>query len=300
MQTISKMLKLCREKCQLTQADLCIELSLFSDEFVSLTPVTLSRWENGVTRASLLRKRLFVKYLISKGLLKSEPFSSIIKERLEALPEPLSVVFDHNYESIIYNYPDFKIDLEGYGFSSITPSTKEETLKHIIDLETVSNPVGYYQTTAEHLRTLNEYPSSESLIIERNGQHLGHLIIYKLKPESAKKLIHHELNEHQLNVSNLALQEERGSLFIHTFFAVNPTIAALINTHAYLHFFEQFENIDDIVVFSCRKDALRLAKIYSIEIKDEGYDAHCNATWYGMSSPVEDILFSDTVLKLVF
>lgn len=300
MQTISNMLVTCRTKCQLTQEQLCTELSLFSDEFASLTPVTLSRWENGASRASLLRKRLFIKYIISKGLLKEEPFYSIIKERLEALPEPLSTVFDHNYESIIHNFPDFGAKLEAYEYTRIDDATGAEVLAHIIDIEVASHAQGYYQTSAQQLRTLCEHPSSFSLLIERNGQHLGHFIMYKLKPESAEKVVHHTLSEHDISLSDLVTADEVGSYYVHAFFAVNPLLAAVLNTQAYLHFFENFETIDDIVVLSSRKDGVRLARSYGIELQDKGFDERYSLSWHGMSSPVADILFSDTVLKSVF
>ena len=78
---------------------------------------------------------------------------------------------------------------------------------------------------------------------------------------------------------------------------LSTTILTLRST---LHFFEHLESIDDIIVFSCRKDALRLAKVYGLEVQDKGFDADCDVSWYGMSASAEDILFSDTVLKLVF
>lgn len=284
----------------LTQQQLSTELSLFSNEFISMTPVTLSRWENGVSRASLLRKRLFMKYLDSKGLLKSEPFNSVIKERLEALPEPLSTVFDHNYESIIHNFPDFGAKLDAYEYMRIDEVSSAEILAHIIDIEVASHAKGYYRTSPQQLRTLNGYPSSFSLLIERNGQHLGHFIMYKLKPESAEKIVHYTLSEHDIELSDLAAVDEAGSYYVHAFFAVNPLLAAVLNTQAYLHFFEHFETIDDIVVLSSRKDGVRLARSYGIELQDKGFDERYSLSWHGMSSPVEDILFSDTVLKLVF
>lgn len=300
MQIISKILIVYRKKYQLTQEKLCVEFSLFSNEFISLTPVTLSRWENGVSRASLLRKRLIMKYLISKGLLKSEPFCSIVKERLEALPEPLSAVFDHNYESIIHNLPDFGIDLKAYEYISIDEATSAELLEYIINIEVVSHAVGYYQTSPQQLRILSKHPSSFSLLIKRNGQHLGHFIMYKLKPESAKNIVHYTLSEHDIELADLAAVDEIGSYYVHAFFAANPLLAAVLNTQAYLHFFELFEVIDDIVVLSSRKDGVRLARSYGIELQDKGFDEQYGLSWNGMSSPVEDILFSDTVLKLVF
>ena len=300
MQAISKILTAYRKKCQLTQEQLCVDFSLFSDEFISLTPVTLSRWENGVSRASLFRQRLIMKYLISKELLKSEPFCSIVKERLEALPEPLSTVFDHTYESIIHNFPDFRVDLDAYEYIRIDEITSTELLLHIIDIEVASHATGYYQTSPQQLRTLSEHPSSFSLLIERNGQHLGHFIMYKLKPESAKKIVHYTLSEHDIKLSDLAAVDEIGSYYVHAFFAVNPLLSAVLNTQAYLHFFELFESIDDIVILSSRKDGVRLARSYGIELQDKGFDERYSLSWNGMSSPVEDILFSDTVLKLVF
>ena len=57
---------------------------------------------------------------------------------------------------------------------------------------------------------------------------------------------------------------------------------------------------DIIMIFSTRTDGVLLTKDYGIEVVANGEDEVHDFKWYGMLSPVEEILFSDTVLKLIF
>jgi hypothetical protein len=55
-----------------------------------------------------------------------------------------------------------------------------------------------------------------------------------------------------------------------------------------------------VLIFSSRKDGVLLTRDYGIELIDSGIDETFGFKWHGLMSPVEDILFSDTVVKLIF
>ena len=56
----------------------------------------------------------------------------------------------------------------------------------------------------------------------------------------------------------------------------------------------------DEAIFSSRKDGLRLARDYGMQLVDKGENKAHHFSWHGLLSPVENILFSDTVLRLIF
>ena len=289
-----------RKHLQQTQQQFISELSYFDAEFGALNTVTLSRWENGTTETSLYRKRLILKYFHANNLLNVEPCRTLIRERYSALYGPLSQVFEHNYETLIHNLPQLRIGRHEYEKTSLKECDNPSRLQHIIDIEVASHAPQYYQNSVEELRKLVSHPSSHSLLIEKNQQHLGHFIMYKVPSKVSQKLIHYELKERELSEHDLCPPEEHGDYYVHALYGVNPMMAAMLNVETYLYLFDNIGTINNIVIFSSRKDGLRLAKAYGIEVVESGEDLHYGINWSGMSSPVEDILFSDTVLKLVF
>ena len=300
MNTFGTILYQCRQEQKQTQKQFIDELAAYNEEFISLTPVTLSRWENGTTETSLYRKRLILKYIHSKGLLQIEPCRTLIRDRYNALYTPLSKVFEHNYESLIHNLPKLRISLEEYERSTLKECNDDDRLQHIIDIESASHAPHYYKNTPKSIKELIENPASYSIIIERNGQHLGHFMMYKVHSEVSKKIIEYRLKEHELSIQDLCPIDKKGDYYIHALYGVNPLIASILNVDTYLYLFDNIDTINNIVIFSSRKDGLRLAKAYGIEVIKSGEDMKYGVSWSGMRSPLEDILFSDTVLKLVF
>jgi len=283
-----------------TQQQFITEISLYAQEFMALNTVTLSRWENGTTETSLYRKRLILKFFHTKGLLNFEPYRSLIRDRYKVLYLPLSKIFEHNYETLIHNLPKLRVNLDAYDKSSLLQSQDLAHLQHIIDIEVASHAALYYKNSPKRLQELTADEGSYSLIIEKSRQHLGHFIMYKITHDTSDKIIHYQLKEDDLALEHFCSPEEVGDYYIHALYAVNPLIASILNVDTYLHLFDHISAIKDIVIFSSRKDGVRLAKAYGIEVVESGEDLHYGISWHGMRSPVEDILFSDTVLKLVF
>ena len=298
MNIFADLLHKCRKYHGLTQQELVSEIINFSNEFNGLNTTTLSRWETGKTSTSLQKKRNILKLFISRGWLYNGMCHDFIKQRFEHLYEPLSAAFEHNYESLVGNLPKPKSGIDEYHIHTL--SSMPDHIEHIIDFETASNPDKYYTVTPSQLRQWCEYPESFCIVSERKAQHLGHFVMLKLKNEVAQKLVRNEINEHSVTVNDFCSENENGTYYIHALYGANPTVTAIVNVRAYLHMFEHMKTIDNIAIFSSRKDGVRLAKPYGIEIVAKGENKEHNFTWHGMLSPVEDILFSDTVLKLIF
>ena len=300
MNIIGKFLRLVRCEQGLTQEQLVKQLALSVKELNSLNAVTLSRWETGTTSPSFKKKRELLKFCVARGWLSTGPCREFVRTRFENLCEPLAGIFNHKYETLIANVPRLRIPLDEYVLQDLQQKDELFYYEHIVDIEIASNPDGYYTVSPEALQQLCHHCSSFSLFCERKKQHLGHFIMFKLNNDAARLLVHNQLNENHINEDDLCFMAEKGSYYIHALYGVNPTIAALLNTRAYLYLFDHMESIDKICIFSSRKDGVRLARAYGIRTIAQGTHRGCNFTWYGMESPVEDILFSDTVLKLIF
>ena len=300
MTIIGKFLRLVRQEQGLTQEQFVERLARTGKVFAALNAVTLSRWETGTTLPSYKKRRELLKFCVHRGYLENGPCHDFVRSRFVHLAAPLSNIFQHNYQTLIANVPSLRIPLEEYGLLDLQQEQDLLCYEHLTDIEEASNSPGYYTVPPQGLRKLCCHPASFGLLCERKRQHLGHFVMFKLKSEAAHRLVHHHLDENQVSEEDLCSREERGSYYIHALYGVNPTIAALVSGRAYLYLFDNMATIETISIFSSRADGRRLARAYGIKTVAHGRHKECGFTWFGMQSPVEDILFSDTVLKLIF
>jgi len=298
--TISNILIHYREYHKITQNQLAEKLALYSMDFINLNSVTISRWETGTTAPSMnKKKKLLHFFMLSNCMYENQKCYTILQDAYKKLYEPLSKVFIRNYQYLIGNFPEFKLTPSNL-YSLMDFNNKNEHIEHIIDIEVITNIDNYYTVTNKNLENLCNHPSSFSIICERKKQHLGHFIMFKIKNSVAEEIVRYKRKEHTITVNDICTIEERGTYYIHAFYGKNPKIAALLNTYAYLHLFNNIKTIDNLLIFSSRKDGVLLTKDYGIELIDKGFDEELNFQWHGLMSPIEDILFSDTVIKCIF
>jgi len=296
---ISQMLYACRKSHRLTQQDLVMELSHFANELKALNTVTLSRWETGTTTPSLNKKKLLLYFLASKGCFNTGECHDITREQYENLLEPLSGVFSRNYQYLIGNLPERLVnEYTLYNLKEFTQ--KDEHIEHIVDIEVATNSTGYYVLTPETLEEWCSHPSSFCVITERKKQHLGHFIMLKIKNHVAEEIAHYRRSEFSLTKEDFCHIDEPGTYYVHALYGRSPKIAALLNVAAYLHLFDHMKTVDNVMIFSTRTDGVLLTQDYGIQEVAHGEDETYEFEWHGMLSPVEDILFSDTIVKLIF
>ena len=298
LKSISRVLFEYRKENNLTQKDLAEELSYYSPEFKALNMVTLSRWENTYSNPSLHKKKILLHFFAEKGCLNSGPCHDILRTQYVNLTDTLSNIFTKNYQYIIGNLPEQPIT--EYTMHTLKDFTDaNEYMEHIIDIERASNAENYYTITSDILKEWSNHPSTFAVVCVRKKQHLGHFIMLKLKNHVAEEIVHHRRSKFDIKEEDLCTPEEKGTYCIHAFYGKNPKIAALLNVKAYVHFFDHLSSIDNVMIFSSRADGVLLTKDYGIKMVAKGRDEAYDFNWYGMLSPVEDILFSDTVVKLI-
>jgi transcriptional regulator with XRE-family HTH domain len=298
--TISDLLVQYREYSKITQKELVEKLSIYSDEFKNLNTVTISRWETGTTTPSLFKKKLLLHFFTgSKCLTSDGACYDIVYKAYEKLYEPLSNVFTRKYQYLIGNLPEHSIGkhtIKNLKFFS----QKEEHIDHIVDIEIATNATNYYSITPTILTKWCEFPSTFCIVAERKKQHLGHFVMLKLKNHVAEEIAHHKRSEFDLNSNDFCNINEHGTYYVHALYGRNPKIAAELNVKAYLHLLDHMSTVDNIMIFSSRVDGVLLTQDYGIKEIAHGVDEEFEFAWHGMLSPVEDILFSDTVVKLIF
>jgi transcriptional regulator with XRE-family HTH domain len=288
-----------RKAHHLTQQNLVTELSHFANELNALNTVTLSRWETGTTTPGLHKKKLLLNFLASKGCFNNGDCYDIAKEQYEKLLEPLSNVFTRNYQYLIGNLPERRISEYTLHDLKKFPQ-KEEHIEHIIDIEVATNSTGYYALKPQVLKEWCAHPSSFCVIVERKKQHLGHFVMVKIKNSVAEEIAHYRRSEFSLKKEDFCNTYEHGTYYVHALYGRSPKIAALLNVEAYLHLFKHMDTVDNVMIFSSRSDGVLLTRDYGIKEVAHGEDEQYEFEWHGMLSPAEDILFSDTIIKLIF
>ena len=300
MNPISHLLTAYRKLHKLTQKELVAEFSHYSKEFKALNTVTLSRWETGTTTPSLTKKKHLLHFLANTDCFKIDRnCHKVVHTAYERLYDPLGTLFTCKYQYLIGNMPEHRT-----GKHTIenlkTFSQSFEHIEHIIDIEIATNARNYYAVTPTLFAQWCKHPSSFCIIAERKRQHLGHFIMLKIKNHVAEEIAHHKRREFDLNANDFCAAEENGTYYVHAMYGRSPKIAAELNVKAYLHLFNHINTIDNLMIFSSRADGILLTQDYGIKEIARGVDEKYKFKWHGMLSPIEEILFSDTVIKLVF
>ena len=299
MNPVGRLLYAYRKHNKLTQKKLAESLSLYDGEFKAINAVTLSRWENSMTTPSLHKKKKILHFLLSHHCLRSDECRKIIKSCYNDLYDSLQKIFTDNYQYIIGNLPEQKRD--EYIFYVLNKNDSyREYVEHVVDIEKASNASGYYTISPKRLEQWCRYPSTFAMICERKRQHLGHFVMLKIKNAVAEDIAYHRRSELSLQEEDFCTANEKGTYYVHALYGCNPKIAALLNVEAYLYLFDHIGTIDNVMIFSSRTDGMLLTKDYGIQEVARGKDDVYGFEWHGMLSPVKDILFSDTILKLVF
>ncbi|MCF6206690.1 MAG: helix-turn-helix domain-containing protein [Sulfurovum sp.] len=300
MNPIGELLVAYRKHLNVTQKELVETLSGYDEEFLHLNAVTLSRWETGVTSPSVRKKRKLIHFFLQGGCLRCVECRQITRACYENLYDKLCKIFNKHYQYIIGNLPE-QNGTKSYTYKDIKEIQQARLfVEHIVDFEKASNVEGYYAYGYSEIYRWSMLPASFVRVAEHKGQHLGHFVMYKLRTKVAEDIVYGRRSEMSLKDEDFCPPFDRGTYMIHGMYGRNPKIAAELNIQAYLYFLDHMEYIDNIMVFSSRKDGAEITKDYGIKLVARGKDETYGFTWHGMISPVEDILFSDTIIKLVF
>jgi len=300
MNIVGKLLIRYRHNYDQTQKDLAEQLSHYSEDFRSVNTVTISRWETGATSPSISKKRALLRFLADQGCLRSKSgCREVFDDAYKKLYDLLGQLFSKRYQYIVGNYPDF--GRNGYEIRSLADHPEcRRHLGHLQDIERITNVPGYYTPTLSTLHQWCLHPGSLGIICERTGQNLGHFLMIKVSNRVAEEIAYHRRSEFDIAPEELRGPDEKGSYYIHALYGGNPRIAAIVNVEAYFHMLHHYDTIENIVIFSSRRDGAEVTKDYGIRTVARGVDPDFGFTWYGMLSPVGDILFSDNIVRMIF
>lgn len=290
-------LRSCRERYGLTQEQLVQELYNAADEFSGLNTVTLSRWELGKTRPSLVKQvgiiKLFQKY--------STHFFPCFYDQQNIEEELCRVgiknLIGHSKEHIL-NLPT-----EAFAFSDINTShvrSHEDIelmlkMPHAI-LSGMSN--NFFNIDVRHLKSWALHPASLFIVAEHEDQFLGAFFVLRLKPDVFKKIISFEMHINDITQEDISDFQEKACSLPVGFFAYNEKVASLLFLRYYAHLLANQDTIIEVgttpLLDGGRKivEAMHLTHIDDLKIENNTVSAY--------SAPLDDVLLNEDVLRMIF
>ncbi len=233
----SEYLKSCREKNNLTQEILVHDLYSYDIEnFRGLDTSTLGKWERGATQPKTLKQVSILKYFQEKSGVALPCFTGYSEEEAETLICRTGI---HNLlgksKQLIYNFPSAMMSVD---------DIKVYPLRNMERMDAVIESAMHFQNTAPtHFTTMNHeqtkewalHPDSLFLVCEYKSNLLGWFFCSKIKPDVFNKFINFEITKSEMTVNDFASHEEKGSMIMGSFFAMNDKVATMLLIRFYAH-----------------------------------------------------------------
>jgi transcriptional regulator with XRE-family HTH domain len=299
MNIFSELLYTYRDLKKLTQSEFVNELMQFSDIFSKLNTVTLSRWETSTTNPSIEKKQHVLKYMYLNNFLEDETLNALVKERYIYMKDYLEEELTKQYKHIIGNFPEFHHDKE-LVYKLRDCQNQQNHLKQVIQIESSMCKNLDYELKEDKLLKWSRYASTFAIISKDDEQHAGHFIALKIKNDVAEDIAFHRKIWFDLQENDFCNANENGTYFLVIFYARSPRIAAIMNVVFYRYLVENSKTVDKVLIYTTREDTILATKNYGIKMVKSGHDSVYGYKWYGMLSPLEDILFSSTVVGAVY
>ena len=293
-------LKKCREKYDLTQEELVVELSHYDETlFSSLDNVTLSRWELGKSNPNTARQVQVIKYFQGRDDLVFPCFDESESEMIEKHVCKTGMLnLPGKNKSLILNFPS-SISVDELTVHQLKDFQMiDEKIKIALDL---NKEFSHNRSLIDSERFREWTLSSENLflICEYNKQFFGLLFSLRLKPESFEKLMNFKISQSDISTEDFAGPDEVGSNFILAFFAMNDMAASLLLIRYFAYLISDQTKIEEIGSMSTHADAIALMESINLH--------HCKSKKFSNSltrqtyrASLSDVLVNETMVKVLF
>jgi transcriptional regulator with XRE-family HTH domain len=298
----SDYLKRCREKYDLTQGDLVIELSHFDEElFSSLDNVTLSRWELGKSNPSIARQLRAVEYFQSRDD-EDLVFPCFDESETEMIEKHVCKTGMLNLpgrnKSLILNFPS-SISIDELSVHQLKDSEMiEEKITIALDLNKEFSR-DHSLIDRERFKQWTHSSQNLFLVCEYNKQFFGLLFSLRLKPESFEKLMYFKMTQSDITDEDFAEPDEEGCNFILAFFAMNEMAASLLLIRYFAYLISEQKKILEIGSMSTHKDAIALMEsihLHPCQTKEFGDDL----TRHSYRATLSDVLVNEMMIRMLF
>lgn len=289
-------LRICREEKKATQSELVEDLVEFDKSFESLDTNTLSRWERGVSKPSISKQTLIVRYF-SHHFDRIYPFIEQV-ERIEIEKSFCALGFSKllGRHKLVMSFPTHHMDKKRFKIELFENSRLQQsaTSKNLLVFQEM-----YSQPISPELQlALAHNPANHFSICEYDGDYYGHFFAIKLKPESFQKTMDFEILLSEIQPSHIAKADEPGCYFFFGFFGMSELVISMLWVNFYSWVIKQQNLIQQMGAIITSKEGEMIAK----NMNTENYqDFQLNGmTYHSFKATTEQMLITENVVKMLF
>ncbi len=290
-------IKSCRINNNFTQEELVQELYSFSDIFTGLDSRTLSRWEQGSTKPSVVKQVLIVRFFQNFSTDVFPCFSSSNNAEEEICKRGIKNLIGQSKEHIV-NFPSNIFSTGDIDISHVRSHNDLDLLLQMPQSILSGRADNYFQITVQHLKEWALHPSNLFLLAQSNDTFVGMFFSIRLKPAVFKKLLSFKIKLRDVSHDDFASFQEKACNFPVAIFAYNEKVASLLYIRYYAHLISNQDTIIEVGTTPLLQGAKKLLeKMHCHHIDDKEIDGRILASY---SAPLEDILINEDVLKMIF
>lgn len=293
----SDYLNICREAKQATQNELVDELIALDSSFKFLDTTTLSRWERGVSKPSMGKQVLILRYF-STYYGRIYPFIETA-ERIDIVKSFCAIGFAGlvgRHKALVMNFPTHQMNKAEFNICEFNESQHKSAA--------ISNNRHLYielykdHLCAEQQELFADNINNLFLVCDHNDQYFGHFFTLRLKTDVFDDVINFRRTDRSLTNDDIAGADEVGSYYFYGLFAMSNQVISLFYVHFYSYLIQKQECIDELGVIAASKDGKMMARNMNMEcVALQETKTQVN---HSFRASLEDILINDNVVKMLF
>ena len=228
--------------------------------FENLDSVTLSRWERNHTKPNIHKQLSLLKYFQSKSDIALPCWDHYSTHEVEDLICTVGVQnLVAKNKQLVLNFPSQMMQLDELKVYPIDDVEKVHTLFELnMDLHTATNHL-FSRLKREQFIAWAQHPSNLFLACEYKEGFVGLFFSVRLKQDIFEKLLNFEMRKSDITEADFAEEEELGSNFLLSFFALNDKVASMLFVRHYAYLIAHQKNIADIGVITALDEVKRTA-----------------------------------------
>jgi len=285
---------------QLTQEQLVHDLYSYSIEhFKSLDTRTLSKWERGDTKPKASKQVSIIKYFQVKTGIALPCWDHYSIEETEDLICQVGMKnLIGKTKKLIFDFPSEMMSVDDI---TVFPVRNFENMDSLIESNMHMHQSSNHessQLSREQFREWAMHPDNLFLACEYKGTFLGLLFTARVKPEVLDNIVNFKMKKNEVLEKDFASFDEKGSMLLLSFFALNQKVATLLFIRLYAHLIANQKNIVDIGGITNSDEAKKLVSNMNLQYQNH-MTANDGVKITGYKQSLANILASEYAVKML-
>ena len=285
---------------QLTQEQLVHDLYSYSIEhFKSLDTRTLSKWERGDTKPKASKQVSIIKYFqIKTGVALPCWDHYSIEETEDLICQVGMKNLIGKTKKLIFDFPSEMMSVDDI---TVFPVRNFENMDALIESNMHMHQSSNHessQLTREQFREWAMHPDNLFLACEHKGTFLGLLFTARVKPEVLDKIVNFKMKKNEVLEKDFASFDEKGSMLLLSFFALNQKVATMLFIRLYAHLIANQKHIVDIGGITNSDEAKKLVSNMNLQYQNH-MTTNDGVKITGYKQSLANVLASEYAVKML-